>query len=361
MAPFLRWGDRPITSDHYSIVLGVPWDLRHLTCVNLRFVSKTNLAGLDEIVIVFDRTYRPEMRTLAAEITAAFPDLPIRFLWYPRVAGTIVEKINVSTFYNSLNVTLAIGTLRSKFAITHDFDLYPVDQDYFHRIWRKLRSDRLDFSGLELTYFQGLTDADYVIGTWSLGLDVDRLRSQWKPLDCFHRVARVRGRRIKLDPFSWIQLRSPNRALAGNIDSLACHVKNLCSTYLRMINGGPIHVAWRLHYLWYLEALAGNEMQLEEANRLMSKAHEKIITLSGRSIDFSAVHPTCANVLQREVTAMERHLFGDVRPDVEQYLAKSRKFFESSPHAGEDPSCVLDPVPETQAVRHSPASASRLR
>ncbi len=323
----LRW--QPITDpqDGFTIVLGVPWDLRHLLNVNLRFVQNADLAGLRDLFVVFDRCERPGSAELQRTIAEQFPDLPLTFLHYPQRPGRIVERVNVSTFYNSMNTVTALAQCQTQHAILHDFDLYPVVPEYFQRVVETMREKELRFSGLELTHFDGLTDDDAIIGTWCLGIDVAWLRSNWKPIHCFHRSARLGGREINLDPYSWIQTRTPARALAEGIDeSSCCHVRNLCSTYLRFTTGRFFQPVWRLHYLWFLEELSGLEGRIAEVTRAMEDATSPTLELDGRTVDFSKTHVTCANVLRDELQRMDNALHGSPQKASTNYVGSFERF-----------------------------------
>ncbi len=325
----LRWQPLKDPVDGWSIVLGTPWALRHLLEVNLRFVSRCDLTGLEELFVVFDRTRQAGAEEFCAGVRERFPDLPITFLFYPPAPGRLVERVNISTFYNSMNTVTALARCRTRWAILHDFDLYPLVPEYFVEVVRAMRERDLRFSGLELTLFDGLCEEDNLIGTWCLGMDVAWLRRTWRPIDCFHKTARVRGRLINLDPYSYIQSRTPERALAGTVDgSSCCHVKNLCSTYLRFRSSKPFSVAWRLHYLWYLESLSGMEGRLAEVERHMDEATDPILAVDGLPVDFSGTDPTCADVLRDELVRMEGSLFGSMRPEVDSYLRSFRVFLE---------------------------------
>ncbi len=323
----LDWSVPTALDDGYTVVLGTPWDLRHLLEVNLRFVSAADTTNLRELFVVFDRCHRGEMDAIARSTQERFPDLPLRFLHYPDRPGRLVERINVSTFYNSLNVTLAITEASTRTVILHDFDLYPVVPEYFERLHHSLTARNLRFCGFEKTHFQGLRDEDDIIGTWSLTIDSAWLRRTWKPIQCFHRLSTVHGKRTRLDPFSWIQFQTPERGLADCSGIDFCHVKNLCSTYLRLVSGGPISIAWKLHYLWYLEFVGGETDRLETAEHLMRNARDRVVRVSGREIDFKSVQPEAFNVLDAEIRKMETFLHGSVRPPVESYLTLSRAFF----------------------------------
>lgn len=311
----------------WSIVLGTPWALRHLLEVNLRFVAACDLTGLREIFVPFDRTRQVGSEEFIAGIRARFPDLPLTFLFYPDLAGRIVERVNVSTFYNSMNTVTALARCTTRHAIMHDFDLYPLVPHYFTDVIRALRERNLRFSGLELTRFDGLTDDDRIIGTWCLGVDVQWLRASWRPIDCFHKTASVGGRRINLDPYSYIQTRTPERALAGSVGGDdCCHVKNLCSTYLRFTSGRPYQAVWRLHYLWYLEDLSGMDGRVGMIREAMERASTPVLKIDGRNVDFSSADPTCANVLRGELERMDAALFGHVRPVTSAYVDAFARF-----------------------------------
>jgi len=327
LSPMLRWSPLRSPREGFSIVLGVPWDLRHLLHVNLRFVAATDLSRLSKVHVIFDRRRRPEMEAIERRTREAFPSLPLEFHHYPPGAGWIVERVNVSTFYNSMNVTQAIAKVDTRYAVTHDFDLYPLRPDHFTSIVDAMASRGWRFSGHELTNFDGLRNEDLQIGTWTLGVDVEWLRRTHRPIDCFHRVTEHGGKVYNLDPFAWIQFRTPERGLVPGADpSRFCHVKNLCSTYLRFLKRAPLNVAWRMHYLWYLESLSGVEGRLAQVERAMEEATGATLSVDRLPADFTGVHVTCANVLRDELMSMERAIFGAPRAEAIRYVDGFERF-----------------------------------
>lgn len=325
----LRWTQLEEPEDGYSIVLGVPWDLRHLLEVNLRFVANCDLRELRELFVVFDRPPKAEAEEQIAQMRERFAGLPLTFLFHEPRPGRIVERVNISTFYNSMNTVTALSRCTTRYAILHDFDLYPLVPEYFQAVVDAMRQKDLRFSGLELTPFEGLSEDDGLIGTWCLGIDVPWLRANWRPIHCFHRMGTIRGRRVNLDPYSWIQSRTPQRALAGAVDgSSCCHAKNLCSTYLRFRSRRAFEVAWRLHYLWYLESLCGRPERLDEVVGAMDAADSSALAIDGRPVEFGHTHASCADVLRQELERMEAALFGEMRPEVERYLQAFAEFLD---------------------------------
>lgn len=327
LSAVLRWNPLTTINDGFSIVLGVPWDLRHLLSVNLRFVAQTDLARLTTLYVVFDRRRRPEMAAIAERTRREFPALPLEFICYPPAAGWLIEKVHVSTFYNSMNTTLALGRCQTKYAVLHDFDLYPLRKDHFTSIVAAMRGSTWRFSGHELTHFDGLEDQDRQIGTWTLGIDVQWLREHYRPIDCFHRVASRRGRYFNLDPFAWLQFQTPERGLTEGFDETSfCHVKNLCSSYLRFLKRAPLSIAWRLHYLWYLESLSGMPERLAQVKQAMELATSPVLLVEKLPADYSGVHVTCANVMRDELMNMERAIYGTPRDEVIDYANDFEKF-----------------------------------
>lgn len=346
LRPLLRWKPLREPKPGYSIILGVPWHLRHLLPVNLRFVAGTDLAGLDRIHIVFDRRHRPEFDDLAADARRRLPDLPLTFHHYPPTAGRIIEWANVSTFYNGMNCATALRAIETRYAILHDFDLYPVNKRYFREIFERMNERQWRFCGLQRTHFDGLTDEDNILGTWALGMDVAWLRENHRPIDIFHKVEKVRGKWTTLDPFSAIQRRTPERGLVGTIDGSTCrHVGNLCATYLRFQSGQRVRFGWKLHYLWYLEALNGED-RLEEIAEAMEQATDGRLVLGDFEGDFSEVDPTCANVLRRELKKMDELLHGHCRPHVERYVDAFEAFLTRAAGDG----VPVGPVPAAAAA-----------
>ncbi len=327
LRPMLRWSRLDQTDSGYSIMLGVPWDLRHLLKVNLEFVSRTDLRNCHRIHIAFDRRRKPGYEKIINETQNQFPHLPLSFCHYAWFPGTVVEKVNVSTFYNSLNCATILPDIQTKYAILHDFDLYPLVPEYFDSVYHTIKENGWHFCGLEKTNFEGLTDEDNVFGTWCLGMDVQWLRSNFRPVDIFHRVQYIRGRLVSLDPFSFIELSTPLRGPVHKLNGAACcHVKNLCSTYLRFSTGRPAIIAWRLHYLWYLEFVADAPSNFFAAIEAMENADSSILNVGTYRTDFADTNPSCANVLRDELYRMESVLHDMPRPEVERYVIAFSNF-----------------------------------
>ena len=319
--PFLRWGRPREIAEGYSIILGAPWNLRHLLRINLLFLSKTDLTHVRRVLVVFDRTRREGANDFVDGIKREFASLPLAFYFHPTVPGGIVRIVNQSKFYASLNWVTGIKNCPTRYAILHDFDLYPLQSDFFRNIFAALKTENLCFCGAEYTHWDGLTDEDRILGTWELGMDADWLRNTCKPIDCFHKYAPIGGRLHDVDAFSYIQSRTPERALVHGANGLPyCHVTNLCSTFLRLTKGEKVNVAWRLHTLWYLESLPEDTRRLRAITEHMNAAKSPVLTVNNRMIDFSTVHVTCANVLDRDLMLMENFLYGSCRDVVREYV-----------------------------------------
>src|SRR5204863_10015683 len=95
----------------FAFVMGVPWGLLHLLPVNLRFIARRDLKDLRRIQVVFDRVRRKgaDAEDVIREAREQFPSLPMTFRYHKPVSGRIIERVNVSTFYNSMNTVLALG------------------------------------------------------------------------------------------------------------------------------------------------------------------------------------------------------------------------------------------------------------
>jgi len=327
LSPWLQWSADFVPREGFSIILGVPWPLRHLLSVNLYFVSKTDLSQLYRIYIVFDRPAQDGGDAFIAHIRASFPELPLTFSFHPPVAGAIVENINQSKFYASTNWTLGLGLCETRYAVLHDFDLYPLIPHYFTSMFEAMRDRKLRFTGVEWASYDGLEPSHALVGTWALGIDVAWLRQNYRPIDCFHTVGEIGGRRFDLDAFSFLQSKTPERALVDGVTGKdMAHVRNLCSTYLRFSKGERADLVWRLHQMWYLESLHASQSRLPGLVNLMDTASSPLLEVDGHIADFTSTHVTSANVLRSELTAMEKFLFGGMRPEIVAYVDAFERF-----------------------------------
>jgi hypothetical protein len=353
LGPMLHWRRLDTPKDGFSIVLGVPWALRHLLEVNLRFVATTDLTRLHRIHIVFDRVAQDGAEQFTAKIRNSFPRLPMTFRFHPPIAGRLVGIINQSKFYASMNWTLGLGECETRYAVLHDFDLYPLVPHYFSRMVDCMRDRSLRFTGIEWAQFDGLEASHALIGTWALGIDVAWLRENHRPIDCFHAVERIAGRRFDLDAFTFIQSNTPQRELVGSVTSEhVAHVRNLVSTHLRFSKGEHFDLVWRLHQMWYLESLCGREQRLGELTRIMDEATSSRLQIGDATAEFAGTHVTCAEVLRDQLALMERFLYGGPRPEVVAYTDAFERFLWRFGRA--DPLLNKD-----GSVRWNPASALR--
>ena len=327
LGPLLRWSPLDELRVGFSIVLGVPWALRHLLPVNLRFMERTDLGQLHRIYIVFDRIEQDGGEAYIAQIRESFPNLRLIFSFHPPIAGRFVELINQSKFYASMNWTLGLGHCETRYAVMHDFDLYPLVPHYFTSMIEAMRDRALRFTGVEYTQFDGLESSHALIGTWALGIDVAWLRQHYRPIDCFHAVEYVSGRRFDLDAFTFIQSKTPEHALVDTVTSKdMAHVRNLVSTYLRFSKGQRLDLVWRLHQMWYLESLQGRNDRLGQLIRIMDDATSSRLRVDELVAEFAETHVTCANVLREQLLPMERFLFGQLRPEVLAYANAFERF-----------------------------------
>ena len=344
----LRWthttGDRP----GYCIVLGVPWMLRELLDVNLRFVDGCDLTDLDTIHIVFDRVAQPEGDDLIAQTKQRFPGLPLAFHFHPDRTGKLIGASNNASLFACMNWMLGLRAARTKYVLLHDFDLYPIEPLYFRNLHRNLRDRQLHFTANERTYFDGLTDEDNILGTWSLGIDADWLRENFKPVHCFHAVAKVFGRWTSLDGLTHIETHTDRRALCDVfLPDHAVHVTNLCSVYRRYRSGQDFDPVWRLHLLWYLQFVAGDAAPMQQATEAMRQTTSPTLSFDRNTIDFSQSHHTCGNVVRDCITRMEHALQGSVRDQVAAYLAASDAFW---PRFGRRDDHEPQPTASTNAI-----------
>jgi len=353
LGAFLDWTPIHNPKDGFSIILGVPWALRHLLQVNLQFVAKTDLVQLHRIHIVFDRIKQHGAEEFIARMHQSFPGLPMTFRFHPPISGHLTGLIDQSKFYASMNWTLGLGECETRYAVLHDFDLYPLVPHYFSAMVAVMRGRGLRFTGVEWTHFDGLDSSHALIGTWALGIDAAWLRKNYRPIDCFHAVENISGQRFDLDAFTFIQSTTPARALAGLVTSEdMAHVRNLVSTYLRFSKGEHFDVVWRLHQMWYMESICGREERLRDLVESMDNATSSRLHVDETVAEFAKTHVTCANVLRDQLLPMERFLYGQPRQEVLAYSDAFERFLwrfgRSDPILNEDGS-----------VRWSPASAHR--
>src|SRR5205085_11251711 len=113
LRPLLRWGRLDHCHPGFSIVIAVPWHLRHLLPVNLLFLSRTTLEGLDRIHVVFDRPQRSGMQdAIDAARSRVGAGLPLEFHAHRMVSGRLLECVNSAAFYHAASCVTGLGACR---------------------------------------------------------------------------------------------------------------------------------------------------------------------------------------------------------------------------------------------------------
>ena len=344
LRPFLGWGDSPEPEQAipgYSIVVGVPWLIRHLLPVNLHFVNLLELDNLVDIHLVFDRAPRDGAETLISELRTTYPHLPLRFHFFDRALGRIVEPINSAGFYCATAWCTGLRESRSTHVVLHDFDMYPLVPDYFERIYLTAVRQNLRFCGIDFLTYDGITEQDRIVCTWSLGIDRQWLKQTHRLIDCYHGSRIHDGQLIHADPFTNLQLKTPPRDIVESWDRKPrSHVSNLCSTVLELVKDSKrVHVGWRLPYLWYLESVHLSDQELAENAdglvRQMRSSRNGQLTIGPYSGDYSNVHASGSNSLKEEIEVMEIAVHSRVRPQIESVLTEFENFLlthgDSSP------------------------------
>lgn len=338
----LSWPEGRLAQDGYEIIISAPWALRDIAGINLAFIERADLRGLRAVHLVFDRPQPPGGAEIAASLAADHRDLPLSVRFLSPAAGRVTRLARSSAVYHGACCLTALAHARSRRIILHDYDLYPVDRDIFTRIAERL--DTTEVCGHEHTNFDGLTPADNILGTWNLGLDLEQLRGRFRPGDCLKARGVVGDRYRRLDPFTFIQSRTPRRALIPGPRRVFCHVTNLGSTLTQLRRGDQPAIAWRLHYLAYLRYLAGQPDSLRTLLSQMTVPNGPALTFEGYTIDFSATDPTCAGYLREDLKAMELCLYGRIQPEIEAFTAAFAEFLRRYSRFGAEPPVVQTPA-----------------
>src|SRR6185436_7041571 len=126
LGSMLRWPPLEDPAPGYSVILCAPWDLRHLLSVNLMFVERLDLARLHRIHVVFDRRWREGADEVIARTRERFPSLPLEFHALDPLPGWTVERIGSPGYFHGMACYTALRHVSTRYAVLHDFDLYPV-------------------------------------------------------------------------------------------------------------------------------------------------------------------------------------------------------------------------------------------
>lgn len=311
----------------YTIILGNYAPLSEILLANFRLLAKQDMAHARQIIVVTDRP-KHELSVPIEELArAAFPQLPLQFLYYNRLERRIFSAIGWAWTYCWKSWCLAIAQTRTKYAIIHDMDAMLLRRDIFEERYRIISEGTHQYVGVGTYQGNGITHDDQLVLTWEMIFDVEYMRQRFKPLDLFSHVCKLNGRTMDMDCFLWAQSRGGSRRVAAVSANDMVHPSQVITQYTYLLNkAGYIPPASNnLPIIPYFYLLAGRPELMKEFVQGLDN-NSTGARLLGRHVDMSRITPVHVDWLEEQVCRLEETVEGTVRQEVRDYFGAMRRF-----------------------------------
>jgi hypothetical protein len=234
---YRRWSDseRQLARG-YTILLPIPSDLPVFLALALEIISKQDLTGLKEVLVIPDW---PSVRfaVFCKKIVRTYSGLPIRSASLglkDRLAWALTKGIIVRHF---TRVVRGIDELRTDHAIIHDVDLFLRPGDFLKTQYEACRDGDLAVYGVEPRRSMARQDRDTFVATWEMTFSTKWAKS-FRP--CVHKGQSlvIAGRRQEFDTMLLPQYLTDEKLIDwGPKQSDFFHFRYVVASYRNFVNG----------------------------------------------------------------------------------------------------------------------------
>lgn len=331
-----RW--RPMTDpqDGYTVIIGVASPLERIVHTNLKMLTRQRLGDLKEVILVCDRPKDQLATPLERELREAFPDLPLRFLYWTAFQRRLVDRLKFPWIDSWLSWSKGIAACRTRYALLHDLDAMLLRDDILEKRFEAITSGGDSYVGVKWYEGNGITQDDRLVVTFELMFDAQLVRGRFRPIDLFNHVRKLGGRRVEMDTFLHAQTLAGTTRCERVDGANMVHPSQLFCQFndLRRRPGYEPPEMNNLPLIPYFLYLAGDADVLERHRRAFDQTDNSRVRFFDMTMD--ARHLSRAHVtwLRQQADRLESAIAGSMRPEVHAYLESIERFVERRDGAG---------------------------
>lgn len=296
---------------------------------------------MDRLLLVIDEPWYPSLEGRVSQITQQFSDLPIETIYFTQPQYHVLKAIGWGWAYAWLAWCLGIDSCRTRYMLIHDLDLLLLRDDFLARRYELIRQHKAEYLGLQGFAFNGFTSEDGLSASNGMMLDVDHLRANFKPMDCFVRFGSYRGQRRLFDLMLYPQTRSGTSIVESWRPLEIVHPNQMICQYTSLMRSAryATPATTSLPLIPYYQYLGGDDAALDRALPDTDRG-KPALTLGKRTLDLSNVTTAHLQTLAVMADEVESAMFSSTRPEVRAYfqrLAGQPCSASSTPATGDAP------------------------
>lgn len=319
----VRW--RPLTDpkEGYTVLIGVNHGLVPMLGANLAMLARQDKTNLDKVIVVINRTRETmDGDAVEAKFRAAFPELPLEFVFFSNWQERVSSKIGWAWVYSWLCWSIGIGVTETRYAILHDFDALLIDERVFEERYELIRGRGDQYVGVRYYRGNGVEEDDQLVTTFEMIFDVGFVRDRFRSLDLFNHVCVHRGRSVDFDTFLLAQSRDGN----GSVDAIDAldmvHPSQMICQFVelteRSLTLAP--ASSNLLMVPYYLYVAGETGVLDDITVNLESEASGGLPFFGREIEKHRLNPKHAEWMRIQAGRVETAIVGEMRDPIRRYF-----------------------------------------
>jgi hypothetical protein len=321
-ARLIDWKPLVDPSGGCTAIVGVCSKLPDVLMANLRCLWAWKWPELKQVLVVVDCVKGSFPARIEHDVTTAFPELTIEFLYYSADQSSFAESLKLPFIYAWLSWCIALKHTSTAHVLFHDYDALVLGPA-LHERYRAFLASAAKVQGITWYQGNGVETQDHLASTYEAFMDTMWLRSS-QPVALFNKLRVVRGRSVDFDITLDLQrLLSPDqRTIAPMKSEELLHPSQMIHQYtmFRRSRAASALPCFSMPLIPFFGRVSGRTESIEHATRALELGKREDVNLLG---DGTRVNLSMLNVAQVDWALkqiVQACLALSIAPDPEIYL-----------------------------------------
>lgn len=297
VATLIDWEPLVNPQSGCTAIIGACSKLPDVLMANLRCLQTSKWPELKRTVVVVDCVENAFPTRVEQDVTAAFPELKAKFLFYSAKQSSFAEAHQLPYIYSWLSWCIALKHTSTAHVLFHDYDALVFGSALCDRYKSFVTSAAL-VQGISWYAGNGIEKNDHLATTFEAFMDVAWLRSS-KPIALFNKVRIVKGRSIDFDTtldLQQRQLSSKQRTIVPMKHDELIHPSQMIHQYTMFRRSpGATLPCYSIPQIPFFCYLSGRKEALDHATRELQLRKREGVDLLG---DGTRINLSMLNVAQ---------------------------------------------------------------